>query len=121
MNPNTFRSHARRHVVHRQQITRRNRAGVVHQDVDLARLAGDLAHRLVGREIGGNHPHVHLPPCPNPRGRRLQHRRIARHQDHVAALVGQDLGCRAPDPLRPAGDQSPLARQFQIHFMPPSG
>ena len=109
-----------RRVVHRQHVARRDRAGVVHQDVQLARLRRDAPHRRVGRQVGRDGPDIHLPARADRRGGLIQRRLLARHQDHVAALIRQHLGRRPADALRAAGDQCALARQLQIHLNSPS-
>ena len=90
-------------VIDRQQIARRNGAGVVHQDVELARLRRHAAHRGVARQVGGDRPHVDLPPRPDRRGRRIQRRLLARHQDQRCSL-------RRPAP-RPTRGRCPSSRR----------
>ena len=110
---------APRRIVHPQQVARRDGAGVVHQDIELARLGRDAAHRRIRRQIGRDRAHVHLPARAD-RGRSLVQRAlVARDQRDVAALVRQQLGRGTADALRAAGDQRLLAGELQVHLMPP--
>ena len=66
-------------------------------------------------QVGDDGFDLDLAAAPHGGGGLFQRRRVAGDQDHITALLGQDLSAGSADALRAARHQSALACQAQIH------
>ena len=120
----------RAHVVVRQLSERHGRqraarrGGVVDEDVDASeRLVRGLHHRLhrgVVGHVGGQRQHPPAALRGDLGGGRLQRLATARDDGDIGALEGQFARHGLADSTARAGHDRHLARQFQVHAVPPA-
>ena len=101
-----------------EQAAAGNGAGIVHQDVDVGIIAGELVDLAAVGEVGGDRVDTNIRFLSDRRLRCGQRVGAARDDDDVAAFAGENFRGGPADALRAAGDQGRFAGKFQIHYVP---
>ena len=101
-----------------EQAAARNGAGIVHQDVDVGIIAGELVDLGAVGQVGGDRVDAHIRFLRDRGFRYGEHVGATRDDDDVAAFAGENFGSGPADAFRAAGDQRRFAGKFQVHDFP---
>jgi len=104
-----------RRLVEQREVSGRDRARVVDEDVELADRVREALDRLRRREVRCDGAHGDGRPIPNVAGDNIEIARGAGDEHHVAAFVRERHRARATDALRCTRDEGGLAGELEIH------